>query len=224
MAPTQTFEHDNRPNGNRRSRLTSIVNCVLFVVFAVGAIVAFRSGTQSHQLTREYQQLMKRFGDLEVTDPDTIYIRAIQEDEPWSYAWRVYLPKSLDGNVSYALGESSTSESGFSGAERDFIARLSLYPVVQSDNIALYFRFAEGSSLSSFASTRFLNFLEANKDKLTIHQLATDHTVAIKRSELKVLFQIVMSDELAEEARQQFPDGNHRPLIPVVAEFKINVR
>jgi hypothetical protein len=197
-----------------------IIDGIILVAIVVGAFLAYRSSVTVNDLRKRYFAVVSQVGEMEISDPARMHVRAIKSEDPLSFAWRIYQPKA-QGQLSYTMGNSSGSL-GFGGSIEEFIARLRL-TASQQGATSVFLKFGGSSSYSHLGSDAFARFLEQNQSRLIVEQLATSQPIVIEAGEPQTLLKLSMPDDLAKEAREKFPNPNVLPLIPVVIEVKLQV-
>lgn len=202
----------------------SWIDFVLMAVTVVGCVSFMRVQSQLAELHREQSRLASTVGQMGISDAKLVHIKALNTQEPWQWAWRVYLPDNANGTLAYFVGSSGSGSHGFNGGPQEFIARVNITRL-KDGRFGLYSRFTGGSSFSSFGSKEFCEFLTEHRDQLKIEQLGEDgKTQALSAGDPAVLvLRISLPDELARQATEKFGDDADKLLIPTVLDVKLEL-
>ncbi len=189
---------------------------LLVAAIIVGSVSFVRVQTGLMPLQREHARIVAEVGTLEIEDDQQAHVRAIDTQNPWQWAWRVYLPDNAKGSLRYSIGDSGSGGSlGYGSSAQQFIARVSLNEV-QDGRLGLYVRFLGSSGFSSFATPAFSQFIREHRQQLNIEQFAAESTERMNAGDPPArFFRISLPDDLAREAKQKFPNEK---LIPTLLE------
>jgi hypothetical protein len=176
------------------------VQWVIVAAILVGGALAIRSGQKHSGLRAEYRRLATAVGELNVEDPEKIWIVALDTGDPMHFAWRVYLPANFKLQVNHSSGSFSSSYSD----PMEFIARVR-FRGDDDDAIHVYKQFGSGSSLMRYAHNESARFVRDHWEQLQVEQLGADGMVAVDREEAVDLFRIRLPDTLREQAQAELP-------------------
>lgn len=190
---------------------------VLVVTFLVGLVFAWRSGRERWTLTRELIRIDQTVGELTLTDPTKVHIRAIETGEPLHFAWRVYLPANYRQHIRHKGGSYGSS---WSSNPAEFIARVR-FKEESDGRLQVYTRFSGGSSLMSCGRAELGSFLRGRHDQLEVEQIGQGKTEVIEPDGSALLLRIKMPDELAKKAREKLPDYEAKEFVPVIYEIHL---
>jgi hypothetical protein len=183
------------------------VDTLLIVAILVGGVMAWRTGRERSRLQREFERLTRRTGDLTISDPTRVHVRALQTHEPMHFAWRVYLPPNYPVRLTSSMGGSSGSASS---ASMEFIARARIRQDEQGD-LQIYTHFSGGSSRSAVGDPSLAKRLRGRWDKVIVEQLGEAELVALDPDRQAVLLRITLPDELlSEEQKVNARDARNR--------------
>ncbi len=201
------------------------LDIVLIVLIVVGAVQFVRVQATLSELHRAQARIVQLVGEMKIDNPDAMHLKALETEQPWQWTWRVYRPENVSGTISYVLGSSgSGGSSGFGGQLAEFMGRVAMTKQ-KSGHMAIYSNFMGSSSLASFGSPEFAEYLQAHRDELIVEQAGKDEITQIASGDPPVmLFRLSLPPQLAEEARQKFGEGQDKTFIPVIMEMKIESR
>ena len=187
------------------------LNTLLLVATVVGAFLAFTSAQKVAAMRAEYNRISRIAGDLQIEDPTRVHIMALKTDDPWYFAWRVYVPAKFALPVRWSAGASSNGTRLFDSEPREFIARFRL--IADSDNgLSYYESFGPSRSFSTVGFGSPYAYVLAHRDELVIEQLGVGETVTLGSDDTATLLKISLPTRLGEEARKKF--GTSQPLFP----------
>lgn len=196
-----------------------IIDAALLVATIAGAVVAVSTARTLHGLQAEHARLGRTAGELVITDPALLHVRAIDTGDPLHFAWRVYAPAG-QWRVWAETGGSGRSSSTHSDSQsHEFIARVRL--TARSEQATVYTSFHGSASSSSFGSAEMLQFLIDHSHEIQIEQLGERTTASIKPGQPATLLKITVPENLVDQARQAFRDPNATPLVPNVFECRV---
>lgn len=196
---------------------------VLIGLTILGSVFFVRVQSQLAELHKAQARIVAAVGEMKIQDPSVAQIKALETNQPWQWAWRVYLPDNSNGTLTYQVGQGSSGSLGFASSQQEFIARLSLTQL-KDGRLGLYNRFEGGCSFSSFGTKEFGDFLREHRDELEIEQLGSQGAEQLKAGgPTVVFFRLKLSDELARQASERFPDRMLQKLIPTVLEVELDI-
>lgn len=177
------------------------VDIVLLLALICGAIAAWKTGRERHQLSHNYARLARITGDLPIADPSKLYFVALETSEPMHYVWRIYLPP----NYRFVLTSGGNGGGGGSGTSwssgpKEFIGRVR-FRESNDGRLEVYSSFAGGSSCRSIGDESLAQFLPSHWDRLQVEQLAGDGLVVVDPGKSAVILRIKVPDDLAKEGR-----------------------
>ncbi len=198
-----------------------MINAFLILLIIYGVFESWKLQSKLSKLKNETSRLTKQFGDLEVTDPSMIHIRAISTGEPLHFAWRVYLPANYNGQNMLKTGGGTSTSSGSSSQPDNFVARVRFY-MDENGNACVYETWRNGSGKHSIGSKSFLEFLKAHAQELKIEQAGLDETKIIKPGQTLPVLRIELPSELIEQHPEVFSDESLRYYIPELLLFRLD--
>lgn len=187
-----------------------LLDFLLITLIVVGSFFAWRTGSKRYELSKTFERLSRKTGDLLITDPSLVYVQALPTGEPRHFAWRVYLPPNYNLNVRARSGGMSSFSSA--GA-RDFIARVRFREDEQG-LLHVYTHFAGGASRSNIGDADLSKFLHGRWDKLKVEQLGVDQLAAFNPGRSAVLLKLTMPDEMIPDARKVLPEHTQKTWLP----------
>jgi hypothetical protein len=193
--------------------LSRSLEILLAVALLVGGALVSQSMWKKADLTREHNRLMQKTGQLVITDPTKVHMRALDTGDPLHFAWRAYFPANY--NFAYNLGGGSSGW-GTQSDPWEGILRVRLREV--DGHMRLYYRFIGGSGLSSTADGMQTLMKEdpALLQKLRVEQLAKDGPVTFGADEVRTLLKITLPDEMLPSAKQKLKSWEYKKLTPTI--------
>lgn len=173
-----------------------VLEILLLVVIAVGAVVYWRASSEREALQAEHKRLTTKVGELVITDPTKVHLRAIATGVPGSYAWRAYFPPKYKLHYQFKNGGGSSWRS----EAWEGILRVRLRNV--DGQLVLYTRCGGGSSMQTLGNNGTVDVGELLKthpdllEQLHVVQLAQDETVIFPADENRTLFTLSVPEQL----------------------------
>lgn len=187
-----------------------LLDFLLIALIVVGSFFAWLTGSKRYELSKTFERLSRKTGDLSIADLSLIYVQALPTQEPLHFAWRVYLPPNYNLNVRARSGGMSSFASA--GA-RDFIARVRLREN-ENGQMEIYTHFAGGASRSGIGDVELCKLLHGRWGKIRVEQLGADQLAALNPSRSAVLLKLTMPDEMIAEARKVLPEHAQKAWVP----------
>jgi hypothetical protein len=186
-------------------------------MIVAGGIMAWRSGAERSRRQREFNRLSRRTGDLPISDPTRVHVRALETHEPLHFAWRIYLP----ANYPVVLkGNSGSTTSSAQSAAMEFIARVRIRED-SAGNLQVYTHFANSSSRGDLGDPALVKFLRGRLEKIVVEQLGAADIVAVDSDQAAVLLRLALPEDLQSEARGALSVDTQKLAIPVLYEWKL---
>lgn len=197
-------------SGPRRCRLVTVLEGLIGLAILVGGVLAVRSGGQRSELRREYQRLTKLVGELPVSDPGKVWIKALDTGDSMHFAWRVYLPANYHLQISH---DGSGWLSSQRSAPAEFVARVR-FRMTDDHRLQVYEHYDSSSGLLSRGDGEVAKFIHQHWDRLKVEQLGTENAVSIEPANTVTLLRLQMPEELQAEAAAIFPRHLQSEFIP----------
>lgn len=188
-----------------------ILDLLLIGIILVGSFFAVRSGLERQRLSKTFERLSRKTGDLVVADPSKAYIQALPTQEPLHFAWRVYLPPNYSVNLRSHQGSLSSFRSS---SAVECIARIRFREDKKGD-LNVYIRFVGGSSRSTLGDASFAKLLHGRWENVQVKQLGTGQPAVFGADQTVVLLQLNLPEELRPEALKTISPHLHEQFIPV---------
>ncbi|MEQ1825703.1 MAG: hypothetical protein ABL921_07140 [Pirellula sp.] len=106
-----------------------------------------RSRAECYRLGSEIARLERKIGSLNVKDPGRIYVAAMDCNQPFEFAWHVYLPANYNSWLYKSFGQGSGASLVINSGHQEFIARLKIK--VKKEQLIVVSHFGGGSSFVS---------------------------------------------------------------------------
>lgn len=177
-----------------------VVQWTIVAGIVVGAVSTFRSGRERNELRAEYRRLAAKVGELDVEDPEKVWLVALDTGDPMHFAWRVYLPANYRLKVRHPSGWGSS----WGSDPKEFIARVR-FRDEDDDAISVYKNFGSGSSRGRYAHGDAAAFVRKHREAFEIEQLGRDGPVSLDPDEPAELLRIRLPAELKEQAEAELP-------------------
>jgi hypothetical protein len=189
------------------------IEILLALAVLSGALLVSQSIWKRAELAREHDRLMQKTGQLVITDPTKVHLRALDTGDPLHFAWRAYFPANY--NFAYNLTGGSSGW-GTQSDPWEGILRVRLREV--DGHMRLYYRFIGGSGLSSTASglQKLLKEDPGLLQRLRVEQLAKDGPVTFAADEVQTLIKITLPDEMLPSAKQKLERWEYEKLTPEI--------
>src|SRR5262245_57514257 len=158
-----------------------VIDAILLLVVLSGGFLAWQSGQERRRLTRRYDQLARVAGDLAISDPSKVYVKAIETGEPLHFAWRTYAP----ANYKLAISSGSGSSTSWSSQQREFVGRVRLRE--NQGMLEVYAHFAGGSSSMTVGGPGMAKLLHGRWDKVRVEQLGSGGLAVLDPAKAAVL-------------------------------------
>ena len=179
-----------------------ILDATLVLIILVGGVFAWRSGEQRARSQSEFNRLSRQTGDLAISDPSRVHVRALPTNDPMHFAWRVYLPPSYSLQLRSSLGGTSGS---FSATSKDFIARARIREDENGD-LQIYTRFSGSSTKSMLGDRALAQRLHGRWNIIVVEQLGASDLVALEPDRPAILLRLTVPEELQPgEQTAKFP-------------------
>jgi hypothetical protein len=175
------------------------LNLFILLSIAVGAYLLVSARAEQHEVRQEYDLLVGKVGLLEITDETKIHIAALKTDDPFEFAWRVYIPKgvALKRTTKSITGGSSTGYPRDSdGSEVVWRTRLRF----NREKLQIFNKYSHGSSLTGSGNKKVVAFLKAHADELRIEHLAEDGPASYDAHQVLTLLKIEIPEHLRDDA------------------------
>lgn len=181
--------------------IRKVVDLVLVALIVAGGYLAWQASRERRGLRAEYDRLVRAAGELPVTDPTMVYVRALDTGDPMHYAWRVYLPPNYPYEVRHSGwgGGGESSNSGGSAAQ-EFIARVRFRPDDQG-RLHCYLKFAGGASRGSIGTPEVGTLLRRRWSALHVEALGSSGAAVIDPKKPATLFRLTLPPELQSELK-----------------------
>lgn len=185
--------------GKRPSRLRFglAVECLVGIAILVGAIRAVQSGRERSELRTEYQRLVRKVGELAISDTTKVWVSALETGDPMHFAWRVYLPANHHFRVRHQGGSSSSNRPD----SAEFVARVR-FRMSDSGHLQVYGHYGSGSHLGSRGSGEVAQFIQQHWERFQIEQLGSEGAVSLEPTDSATLLRITVPDDLQAEMRE----------------------
>lgn len=200
--------------------LCRLLDALLLVVVVIGGSLAWQSGRERSQLSDQYRRLVKRAGNLVVSDPTKVYIQALDTGEHFHFAWRVYVP----AKYTLMVGSSPNGHMmNMASSQSEFIARVRLREGDRG-TIEAYTHFGPSSSRSSLGDEAMGAILHGRWDKIRVDQLGAPVLAVLEPNESATVLRLTLPDDLADEARKKLDPRTPARHVPVLFELTLGPR
>lgn len=187
--------------------IRKVDDLVLVALILLGGYLAWQASRERRGLRAEYDRLVRAAGELPVTDPTKVYVRALDTGDPMHFAWRVYLPPNYPYEVrSSGWGGGSMSSNPGGGAAQEFIARVRFRPDDQG-RLDCYTKFAGGASRGSIGTPEVGTLLRRRWSKLHVETLGTSGAAIIDPKKPATLVRLTLPPELQSEWKAALGGG-----------------
>jgi hypothetical protein len=193
-----------------------LIDLFLIVVLLAVGVWAWSTARERSRLQSEHDRLIQSIGELPISDPAKVQIRAIPTGEPLHFAWRVYLPANYPWTWRTSTGGDSSNSSSTS---REFIARVRIRET--QGKLEVYDHELNGSSRGGLGDKALAQLIRGRTDQIRVKQLGTDQIVAIGPGETAVLLQLTLSEELEAEGRKTLDYFDNHSLNPVIFRLEL---
>lgn len=187
---------------------------LLLLVIVAGSFFAWRTGWERYQLTKRFERLSRKTGDLQVPDRTRAYVQALPTGESLHFAWRVHLPANFILKYRVASGWRGSSNSS---TDSEFIARVRIRE--EEGRLKVFTRFLNSSGSSTLGDEVFAKLLHDRFETIQVTQLGSPEPVSIGPTQSIDLLELSFPREMREEARSLLADGSHGASFPVF--FKV---
>ncbi|CAN5899146.1 hypothetical protein BH23PLA1_BH23PLA1_08550 [soil metagenome] len=191
---------------------------ILLVAALIGGFLAWQTGRERSRLEVQYAQLSRKVGDLPITDPSRVHVRALETGDPMHFAWRVYLPPNFNANLRHNAGGSS---SAWSSDASELIARIR-FREDEQNQLQVYTQFSGGSSRFGLGSPELAELLRGRWDELRVEQLGAPEMAAVAQDRSAVLLRLTMPEDMERNAREKLPAWDLEHQVPVLFEWELN--
>jgi hypothetical protein len=191
---------------------------LLFIALLIGAVLVSQSIWKKAELTREHDRLMQKTGDLVITDPTKVHMRALDTGEPLHFAWRAYFP------ANYNFGYTSRGGSGWGTQSEPWEGILRVRMREVDGNMQLYYRFIGGSGLRSMGSGGLKELQKKHPDllnQLQVEQLASDGPITFPPEETQTLIKITLPEYLIPDDKKKRKSWEYQQLVPALEWIRI---
>jgi hypothetical protein len=190
----------------------------LLAVVLIGGVLAAQTSRERARLEQHYRRLIQMTGELPITEPSKVYVRALDTGEPLHFAWRIYLPaKSKQRWSSHWAGSSSTSTTS-SNTPSEFVGRLRFRQDEQG-RLELYERLSNTSSRMTFGDQALAELLRDRWDKVRVEQLGSPRLAVLDPDQPAVFLRLTLPEDLQEEARKKLPPFTVTQYVPILFEW-----
>ncbi|MGY8771594.1 MAG: hypothetical protein ACKVH8_24525 [Pirellulales bacterium] len=193
-----------------------LLTAILLLAIVVGTINLILARIINAEVEQEFDRLVAKVGRLEITDPKKFHVIPIETNQPFHYAWRVYMPEGLSINrkTEFFAGGSSSSTSSGQPSESIYRARFRF----EGDEVKVYVKNGSGSSTTGYTNKEFAKFLQDHPDDLIVHALGDDGTRVFDTDQVLTLLKLEIPEHLQDEARLAWNkrDKRKRTLPPLI--------
>jgi hypothetical protein len=204
-------------SANNRKMKVRPLEIVLLLIVVVGGGLAWQTGWERARLTRERDRLAKLTGDMTITDPAMLHIRAIETGTPLDFAWRIYVPPNFQLIRTENAGVKGSSRSS---AANDFVARVRFRRDDQGF-LQVFTRFANGNTHGKIGDESLATLLQDRWDEIRVEQLGTTGTVRMTAGESAVLLRLSLPDDIRAEARRKLTPGDQARFVPMLYALQL---
>ncbi|PHR90943.1 MAG: hypothetical protein COA78_34280 [Blastopirellula sp.] len=193
-----------------------IITAILLLAIIVGAFQLIQAKTSQSEVKQEFDRLVAKVGRLEITDPKKFHVIPIETNEPFHYAWRVYMPEGLSIHRKTKFFSGGSSSSSTSGQPNESIFRARFRFV--DDEVKVYVKSGSGSSTMGYTNKKFSQFLQDHADEMIVGSLADDGTRVFDTDQVLTLLKLEIPEHLQDEARLAWNkrDKRKRTLPPLI--------
>jgi hypothetical protein len=197
-----------------------LLDCLLLVVFLIGGYLAWQTGRERSRLSEHYRRLVRMAGDLVASDPDKVYIQALDTGEPLHFAWRVHVPPNYNLIVrSLPLGGTAHLQI----SDPDFIARVRLRP---SDRgvMEVYTHFGPTSNQREVGDEALSELMRGRWDKIRVEQLGDSVPAVLGPDQPAAVLRLSLPEDLQDEVRNTLDARTVGRCVPVLFELNLGQR
>jgi hypothetical protein len=183
----------------------TILDLALFVIVVAGACLAWQTGRERSRLQTEYDRLVKAVGDMPVTDPSKVYVRAIDTCDPLQFDWRVYFPPNHSYEVRLNRGSGMIMHAG--GPAHEFLARVR-YRTNAQGGLDCYTNFSGSAERTTIASRETARLLVRHWNDIPFERLGANRVAVLEPDRAATLFRMKLPPELGSKVAKDERDGD----------------
>ncbi len=186
-----------------RIRSLKWIDLLLIVLTAVGALKSCESSRTLATLQRRYSRTVELVGEMPISDTSKAHILALPQENPFHFAWRIYVPENRQCNVQTTChsGGSSGSMGSSSKGTREFLFQASIYGLDEG-RISFFRKYGGTSGQSGLGNPTAAKFLLENFSQFTVEQGGAEEIAMLAPGEKVTLLQILMPPAIAKEFHQ----------------------
>lgn len=188
-----------------------LFDALLILLTLVGGYFAVQSSRKRASLSDRVAGIEKSIGVFPISDPNLVYVQALETENPLEFAWRIYLPANYKmTRVLQSFSSGSTSSGGLNTNPTEFIARV----IFREKNgmLECFSNFGNSSSVTGFQGPVYADAFQNNFNRLEIKQLGKTGQEALDPDKELTLLRISFSSDLQHAMKHKFADS-------IVGEF-----
>lgn len=187
----------------------------LLVIIIVGSFFATRAGWERYRLSKAFDRLSGKIGDLSPSDQSKVYVQAIATQEPLEFAWRIYIPANYPMNIQTGRHGGGS----ISPTPRDFIARVRFRE--EDGNLHVYVRYSGSHGGWVLGDEIFASVLHNAWDRIQVQQLGTDHVAIIEPGQTIDLLRLIAPEDIYQDAAKGLASLDRQAFFPDLFKMRL---